>query len=52
MRRKETKALADVLDEHFRMLEEDFAHALHRTWQDLFGEAAEQTRRLGATPRS
>jgi GntR family transcriptional repressor for pyruvate dehydrogenase complex len=52
MRRKETKALAAVLDEHFRMLEEDFAHALHRTWQDLFGEAAEQTRRLGATPRS
>ena len=37
------KALAAVLDEHFRMLEENYAGALHRQWEDLFGEVAEQT---------
>jgi GntR family transcriptional regulator, transcriptional repressor for pyruvate dehydrogenase complex len=48
MRRREMKELADVLDEHFRMLEVEFARALRRGWEDLFGEAAEQTVRLGA----
>jgi GntR family transcriptional repressor for pyruvate dehydrogenase complex len=48
MRRQEMKELADVLDEHFRMLEVEFARALRRGWEDLFGEAAEQTVRLGA----
>jgi GntR family transcriptional repressor for pyruvate dehydrogenase complex len=48
MRRRDMKALAAVLDEHFRMLEENYAGALHRRWKDLFGEVAEQTRRLGA----
>jgi GntR family transcriptional regulator, transcriptional repressor for pyruvate dehydrogenase complex len=51
MRRQDLKALAAVLDEHFGMLEEEFARALHRRWEDLFGEIAEQTLRLGATPR-
>ena len=50
MRRRDMKALAAVLDEHFRMLEEDYAAALHRKWENLFGEVAEQTLRLGATP--
>jgi GntR family transcriptional repressor for pyruvate dehydrogenase complex len=52
MRRQDLKALAKVLDEHFRMLEDEFARALHRRWEDLFGEIAEQTLRLGATPRA
>jgi GntR family transcriptional repressor for pyruvate dehydrogenase complex len=52
MRRQDLKALAAVLDEHFGMLEEEFARALHRRWEDLFGEIAEQTLRLGATPRA
>ena len=51
MRRQDLKALASVLDEHFRMLEDEFARALHRRWEDLFGEIAEQTLRLGADPR-
>ena len=50
MRRRDLKALASVLDEHFRTLEEEFAHALHRHWKDLFGEVADQTLRLGTTP--
>ena len=49
MRSREMKELADVLDEHFRMLEVEFARALRGTWEELFGEAAEQTLRLGAT---
>jgi GntR family transcriptional regulator, transcriptional repressor for pyruvate dehydrogenase complex len=52
MRRQDLKALAAVLHEHFGMLEEEFARALHRRWEDLFGEIAEQTLRLGATPRA
>jgi GntR family transcriptional regulator, transcriptional repressor for pyruvate dehydrogenase complex len=48
MRRQDLRALAAVLDEHFRMLEEEFARALHRKWKSLFGEEAEQTRRLGS----
>jgi GntR family transcriptional repressor for pyruvate dehydrogenase complex len=51
MRDGDLKALADILDEHFRTLEEEFATALHRRWETLFGEVAEQTRRLGATLR-
>ena len=50
MRAKDTKALADVLDEHFRMLELEFARALDRRWASLFGEVAEQTQRLGTKP--
>jgi DNA-binding GntR family transcriptional regulator len=50
MRRRDMKALAAVLDEHFRMLEEDYAAALHRRWDKLFGEVAEQTLRLSSTP--
>lgn len=50
MRRGDLKELAAVLDEHFRMLEIEFARALNRRWESLFGEAGEQTRRLGTTP--
>jgi DNA-binding GntR family transcriptional regulator len=50
MRRRDMKALAAVLDEHFRMLEENYAEGLNRKWEDLFGEVAEQTLTLGATP--
>jgi GntR family transcriptional regulator, transcriptional repressor for pyruvate dehydrogenase complex len=50
MRRRDLKALAAILDEHFRILEEEVAGTLHRSWKDLFGEVSEQTRRLGATP--
>jgi GntR family transcriptional repressor for pyruvate dehydrogenase complex len=48
MRRLDLPVLAAVLDEHFRMLEEEYAGALHRTWKALFGDVAEQTLRLGA----
>jgi GntR family transcriptional regulator, transcriptional repressor for pyruvate dehydrogenase complex len=51
MRRVDLRELAAVLDEHFRMLEVEFARALHRTWDSVFGEVAEQTLRLGAPPR-
>jgi GntR family transcriptional repressor for pyruvate dehydrogenase complex len=51
MRSGDLKALAGVLDEHFRTLEEEFATALHRRWGTLFGEVAEQTLRLGAPVR-
>ena len=47
MRSGDLNALARLLDEHFRTLEEEFATALHRRWETLFGEVAEQTRRLG-----
>jgi GntR family transcriptional regulator, transcriptional repressor for pyruvate dehydrogenase complex len=50
MRRGDLKELSAVLDEHFRMLEVEFARALHRKWESLFGEVGEQTRRLGTTP--
>jgi hypothetical protein len=32
------------------MLEESFARALHRDWDDLFGHVSEQTLRLAAPP--
>jgi GntR family transcriptional regulator, transcriptional repressor for pyruvate dehydrogenase complex len=51
MRSGNLKALAGILDEHFRTLEEEFATALHRRWETLFGEVAEQTLRLGAPIR-
>jgi GntR family transcriptional repressor for pyruvate dehydrogenase complex len=51
MRRGDLKELAAVLDEHFRVLEVEFARALHRKWESVFGEVAEQTLRLGASPR-
>jgi len=47
MRRQDIGALATVLNEHFRLLEEEFASALHRKWEGLFGEVSDQTRRLG-----
>jgi GntR family transcriptional regulator, transcriptional repressor for pyruvate dehydrogenase complex len=50
MRRGDLKELSAVLDEHFRMLELEFARALHQKWESLFGEVGEQTRRLGTTP--
>ncbi len=50
MRRQDMQELAAVLDEHFRMLEVEFAGALHRPWEDLFGKVAEQTLRLGSAP--
>ena len=52
MRRRDLRTLAVVLDEHYRMLEESFAQALHREWSDLFGEVSEQTLRLAAPPGS
>jgi GntR family transcriptional regulator, transcriptional repressor for pyruvate dehydrogenase complex len=51
MRSGDLKALAGILDEHFRTLEEEFATALHRRWETLFGEVAEQTLRLGSPPQ-
>lgn len=50
MRRRDLRALAVILDEHYRMLEESFARALHRDWDDLFGYVSEQTLRLAAPP--
>jgi GntR family transcriptional regulator, transcriptional repressor for pyruvate dehydrogenase complex len=50
MRRRDLRALAAILDEHYRMLEESFARALHRDWDDLFGHVSEQTLRLAAPP--
>jgi hypothetical protein len=32
------------------MLEESFARALHRDWDDLFGEVSEQTLSLAQPP--
>jgi DNA-binding FadR family transcriptional regulator len=37
MRRRNLRALNRVLDEHFRMLEESFAEAIGRSWDELFG---------------
>ncbi|HEU4450868.1 MAG TPA: FCD domain-containing protein [Gaiellaceae bacterium] len=50
MRERDLRALALVLDEHFRMLEESFARALDRDWEDLFGDVAAQTLRFGSPP--
>jgi GntR family transcriptional repressor for pyruvate dehydrogenase complex len=51
MRNRDIPTLAYILDEHFRVLEEEFAIALHRGWEGLFGDVAEQTLRLAA-PRA
>ena len=40
MRRRDEETLEAVLDEHFRMLETQFARAIGRRWSDLFGERA------------
>lgn len=40
MRRKQEEVLEDVLDEHFRMLETQFAKGIGRRWSDLFGKRA------------
>jgi GntR family transcriptional repressor for pyruvate dehydrogenase complex len=42
MRKGDWATLARVLDEHFRMLEEEFARIVRRDWSDLFGDIAEQ----------
>jgi GntR family transcriptional repressor for pyruvate dehydrogenase complex len=47
MRDRDQTALAYVLDEHFRILEEEFAVALRRGWEGLFGDVAAQTLLLG-----
>jgi GntR family transcriptional repressor for pyruvate dehydrogenase complex len=40
MRTRELAELEDTLDEHFRMLEEQFALSLGQTWERLFGPDA------------
>jgi GntR family transcriptional repressor for pyruvate dehydrogenase complex len=40
MRRRDLATLDAVLDEHFRMLEDSFAQAIGRRWDELFGETA------------
>jgi GntR family transcriptional regulator, transcriptional repressor for pyruvate dehydrogenase complex len=40
MRRRDEDALEKVLDEHFRMLETQFARGIGRRWSDLFGPRA------------
>lgn len=40
MRRHDQGALDEVLDEHFRMLETQFAKGIGRRWGDLFGARA------------
>jgi GntR family transcriptional regulator, transcriptional repressor for pyruvate dehydrogenase complex len=37
MRTLETAQLEEVLDEHFRILEERFAHSLGQSWEVMFG---------------
>ncbi len=43
---RDVRTLAVVLDEHYRMLEESFARALHQSWEELFAEVSEQTLKL------
>jgi DNA-binding FadR family transcriptional regulator len=40
MRRHDADALEHVLDDHFRMLETQFAKGIGRRWSDLFGPRA------------
>jgi DNA-binding GntR family transcriptional regulator len=40
MRRRDEDTLEKVLDEHFRMLETQFAKGIGRRWSDLFGPRA------------
>jgi GntR family transcriptional repressor for pyruvate dehydrogenase complex len=44
MRRRDAGALDAILDEHFRMLETQFAKGIGRRWSDVFGSRA---RRIG-----
>jgi GntR family transcriptional repressor for pyruvate dehydrogenase complex len=43
MRRRDPDALEDVLDEHFRMLETQFARGIGRRWSQLFGARAKRS---------
>jgi len=40
MRRRDDDRLEQILDEHFRMLETQFAKGIGRRWSDLFGARA------------
>ena len=40
MRSRDARALDEVLDEHFRMLETQFAKGIGRRWSDVFGVRA------------
>jgi GntR family transcriptional repressor for pyruvate dehydrogenase complex len=44
MRRRDADALDAILDEHFRMLETQFAKGIGRRWSDLFGPRARRGR--------
>ena len=44
MRSRDEGRLDEVLDEHFRMLETQFAKGIGRRWSDLFGPRARRTR--------
>jgi hypothetical protein len=37
MRRRDEDGLEQILDEHFKMLETQFAKGIGRRWMDLFG---------------
>ena len=43
MRGRDEKELDEVLDEHFRMLETQFAKGIGRRWRDVFGVRARRT---------
>ena len=43
MRLKDADALENVLDEHFRMLETQFARGIGRRWSDVFGPRARRS---------
>jgi len=40
MRRRDEDVLEEILDEHFRMLEKQFAKGIGRRWSELFGARA------------
>jgi GntR family transcriptional repressor for pyruvate dehydrogenase complex len=45
MRRRDEDALEEILDEHFKMLETQFARGIGRRWSDLFGARARRNAR-------
>jgi GntR family transcriptional repressor for pyruvate dehydrogenase complex len=45
MRRRDEDALEEILDEHFKMLETQFAKGIGRRWSDLFGARARRNAR-------
>jgi GntR family transcriptional repressor for pyruvate dehydrogenase complex len=47
MRKRDLAALAAVLDDHFRLLEDAFAQAMKSDWSELFGDLSD--RMLGLT---